>query len=78
MDTEEKAGDLDPKSELSQESTSDHTVLFSNIDPEVEKRLVRKIDIFIVPPIMLLYLFSFLDRYVFETRVAFAGFANAP
>ena len=34
------------------------------IDPKEEKALLRKLDRWIVPPVMLLYLFSFLDRYV--------------
>ena len=34
------------------------------IDPQAEKRLVRKLDFHIIPIVMLLYLFSFLDRYV--------------
>ena len=33
-------------------------------DPEAEKRLVRKLDRTILPWIMLLYLLSYLDRYV--------------
>ncbi|KAF3034124.1 hypothetical protein E8E12_000388 [Didymella heteroderae] len=32
------------------------------IDREVERRLVRKIDLFIVPTVALLYLFCFIDR----------------
>ena len=32
------------------------------IDYAAEKRLVRKFDLFIIPMVMLLYLFSFLDR----------------
>lgn len=32
------------------------------IDHVAEKKLVRKLDMWIVPPVMLLYLFSFLDR----------------
>lgn len=32
------------------------------IDHEAEARLLRKLDLFIVPPVMLLYLLSFLDR----------------
>ncbi|KIW74920.1 hypothetical protein Z517_11691 [Fonsecaea pedrosoi CBS 271.37] len=32
------------------------------IDHAAERRLVRKLDLYIVPPTMLLYLFSFLDR----------------
>lgn len=33
-------------------------------DVEYERKLVRKLDRHIVPMVMLLYLFSFLDRYV--------------
>jgi hypothetical protein len=32
------------------------------VDAAYEKRLVRKLDIHIVPMVLLLYLFSFLDR----------------
>lgn len=32
------------------------------IDHDAEARLTRKLDLYIVPPTMLLYLFSFLDR----------------
>ena len=34
------------------------------IDPVKEKKLVRKLDVHIVPVVMLLYLLSFLDRYI--------------
>lgn len=34
------------------------------IDHVAEKKLVRKLDLHIVPIVMLLYLFSFLDRQV--------------
>jgi hypothetical protein len=34
------------------------------IDHHAEAKLVRKLDIFIIPITMLLYLFSFLDRQV--------------
>lgn len=37
-------------------------------DPEYERRLVKKLDKHIVPVIMLLYLFSFLDRYVMSKK----------
>jgi hypothetical protein len=33
-----------------------------DIDPAAERRLVRKLDLHIVPVVMLLYLLSFLDR----------------
>jgi MFS family permease len=32
------------------------------IDHAAEARLIRKLDLYIIPPTMLLYLFSFLDR----------------
>lgn len=34
------------------------------VDPVFEAKLVRKLDLFIIPVVMLLYLLSFLDRYV--------------
>lgn len=36
------------------------------IDHVAEKKLVRKLDLYIIPVTMLLYLLSFLDRYVFH------------
>lgn len=36
------------------------------IDKAKERQLVRKLDLYIVPVVMLLYLFSFLDRLVFS------------
>jgi hypothetical protein len=38
-----------------------------------EKKLVRKIDTFLLPTIFFMYLFSYMDRtkYVFDSRVAF-------
>ena len=32
------------------------------VDPIYEAKLVRKLDLFIIPVVMLLYLLSFLDR----------------
>lgn len=51
-DTREKISPLKPESE------------FIEIDHVAEKKLVRKLDLYIVPIVMLLYLFSFLDRQV--------------
>lgn len=39
------------------------------IDHDLERKLVRKLDLHIVPIVMLLYLFSFLDRYVRSMRM---------
>ncbi|XXH01588.1 orotate phosphoribosyltransferase [Hypoxylon texense] len=44
--------------DVSSEGSVDHVY----IDPETEKRVVRKLDMFIVPVFMICYLFSFLDR----------------
>lgn len=39
------------------------------VDPVYEAKLVRKLDAFIIPTVMLLYLLSFLDRQVsFQSR----------
>ncbi|KAL8817190.1 MAG: hypothetical protein Q9223_003927 [Gallowayella weberi] len=46
----------------SRESKSNQTVEYPEFDHAAEKKLVRKLDLYIVPIIMLLYLFSFLDR----------------
>jgi hypothetical protein len=32
------------------------------VDPVYEAKIVRKLDLYIIPVVMLLYLFSFLDR----------------
>jgi hypothetical protein len=37
------------------------------IDYVAEAKLIRKLDWMIVPPVMLLYLFSFLDRVCSQT-----------
>lgn len=34
------------------------------IDKAKERKLVRKLDLYIIPVVMLLYLLSFLDRFV--------------
>lgn len=38
---------------------------------EDEKRLVMKLDFYIIPLVMVLYLFSFLDRFVVAPRQVF-------
>jgi hypothetical protein len=47
-------------------------------DPELgskrEKALVRKLDLHLIPLVMLLYLFSFLDRHV-SSRFATSAFS---
>jgi len=36
------------------------------VDPILEAKLVRKLDLYIIPVVMVLYLLSFLDRQVFQ------------
>lgn len=40
------------------------------IDPAKEKVLIRKIDAHVIPLVVLLYLFSFLDRGASRLRIA--------
>lgn len=47
-----------------EESPLKHHLEPIEIDHAAEKNLVRKLDLYIVPIVMLLYLFSFLDRQV--------------
>lgn len=39
------------------------------IDEKAEKKLIRKMDLYILPFVVLLYLFSFLDRGMFSGHV---------
>ncbi|KAI4250361.1 MAG: hypothetical protein L6R42_008736, partial [Xanthoria sp. 1 TBL-2021] len=55
---EEKSVQRAPSLEL----TAKQAVDVPEIDHVAEKKLVRKLDLHIIPFIMLLYLFSFLDR----------------
>jgi hypothetical protein len=58
-------GDLEEKSDHRVPSFPvEHTLDSAGIviDHHAEAKLVRKLDIFIIPIVMLLYLFSFLDR----------------
>ncbi|KAJ0377093.1 hypothetical protein COL922a_014122, partial [Colletotrichum nupharicola] len=48
-----------PDKEVQQPPADEHDIY---IDPAAEKALLRKLDMWIVPPVMLLYLLSFLDR----------------
>ncbi|ETN41099.1 uncharacterized protein HMPREF1541_03034 [Cyphellophora europaea CBS 101466] len=54
--------------ELEHNPDKDHAIttaagdLDAAIDDEAERKVIRKLDLWIVPPVMLLYLFSFLDR----------------
>ncbi len=55
QDQEEKRTQLQDRA--AQES--DNETLMQGVD---EKKLVRKLDLYIIPLVMALYLFSFLDR----------------
>ncbi|CBF81477.1 allantoate permease family MFS transporter [Aspergillus nidulans FGSC A4] len=58
MSESNSMSDTVPDKEVEQQRI-DHDVY---IDPAAEKALLRKLDLWIVPPVMLLYLLSFLDR----------------
>ncbi|KAF5970476.1 allantoate permease [Fusarium bulbicola] len=51
--------DILPDKEIEEQRTAQDEIY---IDPVAEKALLRKLDMWIVPPVMLLYLLSFLDR----------------
>lgn len=55
QDQEEKRTQLQDRAALE----SDNETLTQGVD---EKKLVRKLDLYIIPLVMALYLFSFLDR----------------
>ena len=42
--------------------SNDHSVERYNLDPEAEKRLLRKIDLRVIPILWLLFMLAFLDR----------------
>jgi hypothetical protein len=52
---------LDPSSDKAA-ATSKNLEDQPVIDHAAEAKLIRKLDFMIIPPVMLLYLFSFLDR----------------
>lgn len=45
-----------------QSATDEHGKSLFQFDPLAERRLVRKIDFYIVPTVAMLYLFCFIDR----------------
>ena len=59
MDTE-----ADKRSTVHHEDVLKEDVLDADvvIDPEAEKKLLRKLDLRVVPPLFLMFLFAFLDR----------------
>jgi hypothetical protein len=60
----EKLEDLEKEESRNPSFPVEHTLEPASIviDHAAEVRLVRKLDIYIIPITMLLYLFSFLDR----------------
>lgn len=54
------------KDEIAQVESLHRATRGVEIDHAAEKKLVRKLDLNIIPIVMLLYLFSFLDRQVFH------------
>ncbi|KAF5020943.1 hypothetical protein F66182_7024 [Fusarium sp. NRRL 66182] len=52
--------DILPEKEMDEQQRISQDDVY--IDPAAEKALLRKLDMWIVPPVMLLYLLSFLDR----------------
>jgi hypothetical protein len=51
-----KAGQPDEKFEVSNDTHG------TNIDPVTEKKLLRKCDLHVLPPLFILFLLAFLDR----------------
>ena len=58
MDEAKASGDFKDRAVTTQSDVENAP----EIDTAAEAALVRKLDIWIIPPVMLLYLLSFLDR----------------
>jgi hypothetical protein len=69
LDEKQTAADLKDGAIASQTNIESGTI---DIDTVAEAALVRKLDRWIIPPIMLLYLFSFLDRMLLLTFICLA------
>jgi hypothetical protein len=61
MSDVEKSYD-DPRLNGAESLGSDEVGQLQEVDPVMEAKLVRKLDLYIIPVVMLLYLLSFLDR----------------
>lgn len=68
-DAEKQYDGADPQAPRSTRSDEIERQL-GEVDQVFEAKLVRKLDIFIIPVVMLLYLLSFLDRYVSNKQQA--------
>ncbi|KAJ5470964.1 hypothetical protein N7530_008321 [Penicillium desertorum] len=53
-------------------SHHEHNIGLGEIDAETEKRLIRKIDLFLMPSMFILYLLSYMDR----SNIGFAKIAG--
>ncbi|KAH6695606.1 high-affinity nicotinic acid transporter [Plectosphaerella plurivora] len=62
MDHPEREGSVMSATKKDLEDHSSPADITAPIDEQAEKALLRKLDRWIIPPVMLLYLFSFLDR----------------
>jgi hypothetical protein len=60
----------DPEKEPPSPTTTESTL---HIDPAIEKKLLRKIDLHLIPILFLLFLCAFIDRQVPETPREFQG-----
>lgn len=69
MDEELKLAHMASEGSPTQEPAGEQAVYSPEIDQVAEMKLVKKLDLYIIPIIMLLYLFSFLDRYATDHRV---------
>jgi hypothetical protein len=63
MSDVEKSYEAAPGANIAKSLESDEAERqLGEVDPVYEAKLVRKLDLFIIPVVMLLYLLSFLDR----------------
>ena len=53
---------IDEKNEVAHNEDIEKPDLNEPIDPIEEKKLLRKVDIHVVPPLLILFLLAFLDR----------------
>ncbi|PWY74128.1 MFS general substrate transporter [Aspergillus eucalypticola CBS 122712] len=66
----EKPVDDKVESELHQLETADDTQ-FYNVDPEIERKVVRKLDCVILPLMVLVYFFQYLDKQTINQAAVF-------
>ncbi|GLA93902.1 hypothetical protein AtubIFM57143_000754 [Aspergillus tubingensis] len=66
----EKPVDDKVESELRQLEAADDTQ-FYNVDPEIERKVVRKLDCVILPLMVLVYFFQYLDKQTINQAAVF-------